>query len=116
MQMTVQLSPILADGVTLHGFQVRSLSGQRSDSDAGILVFSNGNLIKNNTANLNGNAGIILNGCKNNTLQGNEAIENRNDGIVLINCTKCIIENNLANQNRYGIRLEGSNNNTIVSN
>ncbi|MCJ7443053.1 MAG: right-handed parallel beta-helix repeat-containing protein [Methanotrichaceae archaeon] len=85
---------ILSDGVILQSFQARASSGW--GSEAGIVVLSDGNLIKDNAANRNGNAGIILAGYENNTLQGNHANENRNDGISLRNCSNCVIENNSA--------------------
>lgn len=105
---------VLADNVTMEGFQAWSTSGW--SEDAGILVASDGNLLTGNAANSGGNIGIILNDADDNILRGNSASENRNEGISLRNCSRNLLEDNRLNQNRYGIKLVGSNQNTIRSN
>ena len=75
---------IKANGVILEGLWARSASGWTGD--AGILVLSNDNIIRNNMASGSGNAGILLQKCSNNTVFGNAVQGNGNEGLLLENC------------------------------
>jgi len=103
-----------ANGIVLEGFGARSSSGW--SGDAGILVASSNNILRNNAAKGSGNAGILLLESTNNTLLENLAEGNGNDGISLKNCSRCILEGNLADANKYGLRMANSNRNAIRSN
>jgi parallel beta-helix repeat protein len=103
-----------ADGIVLEGFWAKSASGW--SGDAGILVLSNHNIIRNNMASGNGNAGFLLLECVNNTIVGNVAQGNGNEGISLKNCSRNLLERNKAQDNKNGLKLVASENNQIISN
>ena len=103
-----------ANGIILEGFQVRSTSGW--ETDAGLLVASNHNIIRNNEFNGNGNVGILLQDATNNTLIGNAAEDNGDAGIALINSNSSLLQENNISRNEYGIRLEDSRGNLIEGN
>ena len=105
---------IKAAGVVLDGFSVQSASGW--SGDAGILVLSEDNIIRNNTARGSGNVGILLLGAGNNTITGNLVWANGREGLLLKNGSGNSIEKNQISQNRIGIRLEGSHGNRILGN
>jgi parallel beta-helix repeat protein len=93
-----------ADQITVEGFRVTG-SG-RKFGDAGILVTSKNNTIRNNTA-LKNHTGIMLQRSANNTLIENESAENQNDGICLIGATKNTLTANTTNANKHaGIWLD----------
>ena len=58
---------VKANGVILEGLWAKSASGWTED--AGILVLSNDNLLRNNMASGSGNVGILLQMCSNNTVR-----------------------------------------------
>ncbi len=103
-----------ADGITLEGFLARSSSSW--GTDAGVLVISKNNVIRNNAASGNGNAGMVFLESHNNTIIGNTVEGNRNEGLSLKNSSYNLLEDNTANDNRYGIKLQGSQENTIRGN
>ncbi len=103
-----------ADGIVLEGFRAKSASGWTED--AGILVLSNNNLIRNNTATGNGNVGLLLQECHNNTLVGNVAHANGKEGIFLKDSSRNFLEGNQAKDNKYGLKLTNSHGNEILSN
>jgi parallel beta-helix repeat protein len=103
-----------ANGIILEGFGARSSSGW--SGDAGILVASSNNILRNNAAKGSGNAGILLLESTNNTLLKNLVQGNGNDGISLKNCSLCLLEGNLADANKYGLRMVNSNRNAVRSN
>jgi len=103
-----------ADGITLEGFLARSSSGW--GGDAGILVLSKNNIIRDNAASGSGNAGMVLLESQNNTVTGNTVEGNHNEGISLKKCSHNLVEGNTANENRYGIKLESSGTNVIRGN
>lgn len=105
---------IKANGVVVEGFWARSSSGWTGD--AGILIASSNNIVRNNTASGCGNAGMILLGGGNNTISRNVAEENGNEGISLRNSSHNIIEGNLMKKNRYGLKLSNSEGNDIMAN
>ncbi len=105
---------IKANGVVVEGFWARSSSGWTGD--AGILIASSNNVIRNNTASGCGNAGMILLGGGNNTISGNVAEGNGNEGISLRNSSRNIIVGNLMKKNRYGLKLSNSEGNEIMAN
>lgn len=105
---------IKADGVVVEGFWARSTSGWTGD--AGILITSRNNIIRNNTASGCGNAGMILLGGGNNTVSGNVAEGNGNEGISLRNSSRNLIEGNLLKKNRYGLKLSNSEGNKVMAN
>jgi parallel beta-helix repeat protein len=135
---------ILTGGITLEGFEATNAT-HAGWPNIGIEVYSDGNIIKNNTASnngeginfesgdnnntLNGNIansneynGIRFNGNnKNNTIIGNNASNNGNNGITFYNTDMSSINNivtgNIVNNNTLdGIHLEFSINNTIIGN
>jgi len=94
-----------ADQITLEGFKL--IGSGRKFGDAGILVTSKNNTIRNNTAVKN-HTGIMLHRSSGNTVTGNDAGENHNDGICLIGAARNTIANNTANANKHaGIWLDG---------
>lgn len=103
-----------ANGIVLESIWAKSASVWTGD--AGILVLSNDNVLRNNTASGNGNAGIILQGCSNNTLWGNVAQGNGNEGIYLKNCSQNLLERNQVKNNKYGLRMQSSFGNEILGN
>ena len=105
---------LMARGVTIEGFSVRSPGGGRES--AGIIVRSNDNLIKGNSVHGCANAGIVLNRAINNTIQGNLIEGNGNEGIYLKNSSRNRLEGNHFLQNRYGLRLDDSHTNQIIGN
>jgi parallel beta-helix repeat protein len=101
---------VLADGVTITGFNVTN------SSDSDIEVRGNDNLIFNNTAN-GGHSGIVLDACTNNTVSGNIVRNNQESGIGLERSMKNAIWGNIAEGNYdTGIELEDSNDNYIKRN
>jgi nitrous oxidase accessory protein len=103
-----------ADRIVLENFWAKSASGWSGDS--GILVLSNHNIIRNNMASGNGNAGILLQECVNNTVFGNVAQGNGNEGISLKNCSRNLLQRNKAQENKNGLKLVACENNQIISN
>lgn len=103
-----------AGGIILEGIQATAAGAW--ETDAGIKVMSNGNIIRNNIASDSRSAGIVLIGAKNNTIMGNIANSNINYGISLMNSSDNILEGNTANQNKYGIKLTNSDGNDIGGN
>ncbi len=103
-----------ANGIVLEGFSARSSSGWTGD--AGILVLSDDNIIRNNVASGNGAAGMVFQLCRNNTIYGNVADGNGNEGLLLKNCSQNILEANRANKNKYGLKLVASDGNQVQSN
>lgn len=105
---------VKARGVILEGLWARSASGWTGD--AGILVLSNDNVIRNNMASGSGNAGIFLQMCSNNTIYGNAVQGNGNEGILLNNSSGNRLEKNEVSDNRCGCKLEASRENRILGN
>ncbi|MHB8117324.1 MAG: right-handed parallel beta-helix repeat-containing protein [Methanothrix sp.] len=105
---------IKANGVILDGLWAKSASGWTGD--AGILVLSNDNIIRNNMASGSGNAGILLQKCSNNTVFGNAVQGNGNEGLSLENSSRNLLEKNEVSDNRYGCKLVGSPENRILGN
>ncbi len=105
---------IKAQGVILEGIWAKSASGWAGD--AGILVLTNDNIIRNNMASGSGNAGILLRMCSNNTVYGNAVQGNGNEGILLENCSRNRLEKNVVSDNRYGCKLAGGRENRIMGN
>ena len=105
---------IKANGVILEGLWAKSASGWTGD--AGILVLSNDNIIRNNMASGSGNAGILLVKCSNNTVFGNVVQGNGNEGLLLENASFNRLEKNEVSDNRYGCKLVGSGENRILGN
>jgi len=100
--------------VILEGFWAKSASGWTGD--AGILVTSNSNILRNNMASGNGNAGILLQKCANNSLSGNVVQANGNEGILLKNCSRCLLTENQVKGNKYGIKMTNCYGNKIFGN
>ena len=103
---------IKADGVILDGLWAKSASGWTGD--AGILVLSDDNIIRNNMASGCGNVGILMQEVSNNTVSGNVFQGNGNYGILLKNSSLNRLEQNKVSDNRYGCKLTGSENNRIL--
>jgi parallel beta-helix repeat protein len=105
---------IKGSGVILEGIWAKSASGWTGD--AGILVTSNSNILRNNMASGSGNTGILLQKCVNNTLSGNVAQSNGNEGILLKNCSRCLLTENQLKGNRYGIKMTGCYGTRVIGN
>jgi parallel beta-helix repeat protein len=105
---------IKANGVILDGFWAKSASGWTGD--AGILVLSNDNIIRNNMASGSGNAGILLQKCSNNTVFGNVVQGNGKEGLLLENSSRNRLEKNEVSDNRYGCKLVASRENRVLAN
>ncbi|MDQ1262768.1 MAG: nitrous oxidase accessory protein, partial [Euryarchaeota archaeon] len=105
---------IKANGVIVEGLGAKSASGWTGD--AGILVLSNDNIIRNNMASGSGNAGILLQKCSNNTVFGNAVLGNGNEGLLLENSSRNLLEKNEVSDNRNGCKLVGSRENQIIGN
>ncbi|HNY33046.1 MAG TPA: NosD domain-containing protein [Methanothrix soehngenii] len=105
---------LLAKGVTIEGFAIKSQSSRRES--AGILIQSNDNLIIDNLVHGCGNAGVVLSHAINNTILSNLIEGNGNEGMYLKNSSRNRLEGNRIRDNRYGLRLEDSHTNEIVGN
>jgi len=105
---------IKADGVILEGLWAKSASGWTGD--AGILVLSDDNIIRNSMASGCGNAGILIQEASNNTVTGNVVQGNGNVGLLLKNSSLNRLKNNKISDNRYGCKLTGSEKNKIIGN
>jgi len=105
---------VKANGVVVEGLWAKSASGWTED--AGILVLSNDNIIRNNMASGSGNAGIFLQKCSNNTVFGNVVQGNGNEGLLLENSSRNLLERNEISDNRYGCKLVGSQENRLIGN
>lgn len=127
---------ILADGVTLRGFNLTNASGSRGDFYAGIRIWANDSLIRGNQASYNEN-GIYLTQSLNSSLQNNTMIANkfglrveesrnvsvidnkmRNDryGLLVISSDGNHLQSNLVENNEFGIQLNNSKNNNLMNN
>lgn len=88
-----------------------------SNGSIGIMLgFSNNNIIRNNTCNLNNKFGIYLFNSKLNLMANNICNVNQWDALELITSKKNTIINNTCLKNNDGINLFDSNSNTIVDN
>ncbi|MCK4736798.1 MAG: right-handed parallel beta-helix repeat-containing protein, partial [Methanophagales archaeon] len=109
-------SPIsfYADGCILEGFKIKN-SGKEPYIDAGVRLFSDNNLVKNN--NITNNLfGIYSLNSKNNTITQND-INNRVFGAYLRNVTSTkFINNYVFNNTLTGIHLSDSANNNLSNN
>ncbi len=103
-----------AGQTTLEGF-VAANSSSPSITLAGILVRSDNNILKNNTATLNG-AGIFLDSSNNNILSNNNVSSNSNYGITLHYSGNNILINNNAGNTIYGFYFYYSSNNVLSDN
>jgi parallel beta-helix repeat protein len=103
-----------ADGITVDSFTVINAKSFLPQQ-AGIFVFSNNNIVINNTVS-NNDFGIYLESSSNNNLTGNIASKN-SDGIDLIYASNNTLTGNTANLNNgAGIHLGSSSNNTLTGN
>jgi parallel beta-helix repeat protein len=105
---------IKANGVVVEGLWAKSSSGW--SGDAGIIVHSDDNIIRNCMASGSGNVGILLEECRNNIVSGCVVQGNGNEGLLLENCSYNLLENNEISENRYGCKLVSSQDNRIVEN
>ena len=105
---------IKTEETTLSGFIIQG-SGQ-DYFDAGIALYNNHNIIKENgiTACF---YGIVITNASSNTIQGNYLIENMMDGIFLSNTHQNIIKTNTIKENGFqGLYLQETTMNTIKEN
>jgi nitrous oxidase accessory protein len=101
-------------GSMLEGFTAINVSGP-GFWDAGIKVYSNDNILINNTA-ANSTYGIFLDYSSNNTLSGNIALNN-SEGICIEFSTNNTLSYNTATWNQdEGILLWHSSNSTLIGN
>lgn len=105
---------ILADGVTLEGFNLTNANGSRIDLYAGVRVLANDSVIRDISA-FNNENGILLTNCYNGTLEGNYLQDNRY-GIRIEESHNLTIGENLMQNNIYGLQLIFSNDNRLSSN
>jgi parallel beta-helix repeat protein len=127
---------ILADGITLAGFNLTNAFGSRADFYAGIRVWGNNSVLKDNQAFYNEN-GILMTNSINGTVENNLLLTNRygmrietssdaivignemrdnNYGLLMVSSEGCLLRSNLAEDNDYGIKLNDSENNTLIDN
>ena len=112
-------SPIsfYADGCTLEGFKITD-SGEEYVyySDAGVRLFSDNNLVKNNNITIN-LIGVFSLNSKNNTIIQNDIINNFVFGTYLRNTSNTkFINNYVFNTTLLGIRVTDSVNNNLSNN
>jgi parallel beta-helix repeat protein len=98
-----------ANGSTIEGFALRNAS------DAGILVASNDNIIKNNAINNNSN-GIKEIQSTNNSILNDTIINNKKIGIILSKSWNNHLINNYLADNTYGLSLISSDDNLLWQN
>ena len=109
-----------ADEVNISGFTIQNCS--YGYNYAGIRIYSNHNIIKNNNICLNSASGIVLsdynNPSNNNTITGNNITSNNEDGISFrYYSNNNIIIGNIISKNYRGIGLRDySSNNIIINN
>ncbi len=104
---------ITASACTVDGFVVMN-SG---NPEAGILVFSDGNRISNNSLKNNKGYGIHSKGKSSNIIYGNNINNNGFDGIYLENSSNnSILYNSVTENGINGIYLKDSNNNILKGN
>jgi parallel beta-helix repeat protein len=127
---------ILADGITLVGFNLTNAFGSRADFYAGIRVWGNNSVLKDNQAFYNEN-GILMTNSINGTVENNLLITNKygmrlersrdarvkgnemkdnNYGLLIVSSEGCMLRSNLAEDNDNGIKLNDSENNTLIDN
>jgi parallel beta-helix repeat protein len=127
---------ILADGITLVGFNLTNAFGSRADFYAGIRVWGNNSLLKDNQAFYNEN-GILMTNSINGTVENNLLLTNKygmrietssdakvignemrdnNYGLLMVSSEGSLLRSNLAEDNDYGIKLNDSENNTLIDN
>ncbi|MDR7665830.1 NosD domain-containing protein [Methanosarcina sp. Z-7115] len=80
------------------------------------LVYSEGNILLNNSADSNHHGIILENNCSDNNLTSNTADSNRGYGFYLINSSINNLNNNTINKNDMGIYLTNSNMSIISGN
>ncbi len=101
-----------AGNSTIEGFIT---TGSVFFDDAGILVKSNNNMLKSNTAS-NNRYGISLSYSSSNTLSNNNASNNRYGISLSYSSSNTLSNNNASNNSYYGISLVYSSNNTLSNN
>ncbi len=127
---------ILADGITLVGFNLTNAFGSRADFYAGIRVWGNNSVIKDNQAIYNEN-GILMTNSINGIVENNLLLTNKygmrietsrdanvignemrdnNYGLLMVFSEGCLLRSNLAEDNDFGIKLNDSENNTLIDN
>lgn len=127
---------ILADGVTLEGFNLTNAYGSRADFYAGIRIWANDSLIRDNQA-FNNENGIYLTQSLNSSLQNNTIIANKfglrveqsrnvsaiknmmsedRYGLLMISSGENYLRSNIVEDNEFGILLNDSENNTLMDN
>jgi parallel beta-helix repeat protein len=127
---------ILADGITIDGFNLTNALGSQADFYAGIRVWANDSIIKNNLAFYNEN-GILVTNSLNGTLEKNDLITNKygmrietsrninaneNEmrdnqyGLLMVSSYGNLLRSNIAEDNDFGIKLNDSENNTLIDN
>ncbi|MFZ3384002.1 MAG: NosD domain-containing protein [Candidatus Methanoperedens sp.] len=104
------------NGIIFEGFKI--MNSLRGWPEAGILIYSNDNIIRNNVVMNSPYGGILLyTFSNNNTIFGNDASLNGEMGIELWSSNNNKIENNVVNSNpSYGIYMYNSYNNNLINN
>jgi parallel beta-helix repeat protein len=105
---------ILADGITLDGFNLTNALDSQADFYAGIRVWANDSIIKNNLAFYNEN-GILMTNSFNGTLEKNDLITNKY-GMRIETSRNITVDKNEMRDNQYGLLMESSNGNLLRSN
>jgi parallel beta-helix repeat protein len=127
---------VLADGVTVKGFNLTNARGSGLNIYAGLRVWANDSILSDNLA-FNNENGVLLTYSNNSTLQNN-ALENNtngmrietshsliisenkmrdnNYGLLLISSSDNLLRSNVAEHNYFGIKLNDSENNTLIDN
>lgn len=128
---------VLADGVTVEGFNLTNAFDRRMGISAGIKVLANNSVLKNNLAFYNANGiylrnslncslennylltnkyyGIFVETSHNTTIAENEMRDN-NYGLLMLSSSDNLLRSNIAEDNNFGIKLDNSENNTLIDN
>lgn len=113
---------VQADGCRIEGFRIENSGLRLEDSDAGILIQSNGNIVANNRLDRI-LFGIYLQAGDDNRIEGNRIqgrpeldIGRRGNGIHLWNCARNSFRNNWINQVRDGIYFDHADDNSVEGN
>lgn len=129
---------VLEDNVTIEGFNLTNARGSRTgDLYAGVMIWANGSMLKNNQAFDNENGiliknsadnslennylqankyGIMVESSQNITIDKNEMRKNTKYGLLMVSSCGNLLRSNVAEDNDFGIKLDDSENNTLLEN
>jgi parallel beta-helix repeat protein len=112
-----------ADGVVLEGVTATNSSGYAFTGmpdrfgGAGILIYSNNNILNNNIVSSNKGCGIIINwASSNNKLIGNNVSFNLEKGVFLGGSNNTLLRNIVVNNSKIGIYIDDARDNVLEGN